>query len=59
MTLNELLQNNPAAGNYSLYIDTRDHYVKICDAWESLGIAQSETGPVLVLKPEQELVLPD
>ncbi len=55
MTINELLKNNPECGDYPLYVDTVDRYVKIEDAWQSLGLT-TESGPILMLKPNDELI---
>lgn len=57
MTLNELLKNNPTAGDFPLYIDTENHYVKLTDAYQAN--VRGEGLPVLMLLPQTPLTLND
>lgn len=54
MTLKDLLNNNPFAAEYPLYIETENAYVKLDDCYEA-QIVDEPNSPVLIFHPARDL----
>jgi len=54
MTLKELLENNPAAAGYPLYVETENNYVKLEDCYEA-KIVDEQSSPVLIFKAARKI----